>query len=190
MAEPFFSPATYKQALTLAARAHGDQRTPKDLPYVTHVTTVAMEVMAAAGAEGWRRESADLGIPCALLHDVLEDTDWSVADLRGAEVAPAVIAGVQALTKDPAAGDKAAQMADSLRRLQEQPAAVQAVKLADRISNLDPPPAHWSPDKIAAYADEAERIHQALQAASPWLAQRLADRLADYRQRFGPGGRQ
>jgi len=42
-----FSQDLYLNALTFAARAHGEQKTPFGLPYMVHVSSVAMEVMAA-----------------------------------------------------------------------------------------------------------------------------------------------
>jgi guanosine-3',5'-bis(diphosphate) 3'-pyrophosphohydrolase len=180
-----FCQQTWKRALAIAARAHGNQKTPHGYPYVLHLTSVAMEVMAAIVPDGMGEDEANLALQCALLHDVLEDTPWSTADLKREGLAEPVIAGVRALTKDSAL-PKSEQMADSLRRLCEQPAAVQRVKLADRITNLDPPPGHWTAEKIRAYADEAALILQTLQSASPSLARRLEARLADYRAAY-PG---
>lgn len=54
------------------------------------------------------------------------------------------------------------------------------VKLADRITNLGPPPPQWSAEKRASYKAEAQRIHDALGAASPFLAARLRERIAAY----------
>jgi (p)ppGpp synthase/HD superfamily hydrolase len=54
------------------------------------------------------------------------------------------------------------------------------VKLADRITNLAPPPPHWTPEKIRAYRAEAEGILSALGDASPFLSKRFAERLANY----------
>lgn len=71
-------------------------------------------------------------------------------------------------------------MADSLRRIQAEPREVWMVKLADRISNLQPPPAHWTPAKIAAYRVEALAIADTLGAASPHLHARLRAKIADY----------
>jgi (p)ppGpp synthase/HD superfamily hydrolase len=53
-------------------------------------------------------------------------------------------------------------MADSLRRIRVQPHDVWAVKLADRITNLAPPPAFWTAAKIAGYRAEAIMIADAL----------------------------
>ena len=46
-----FSQVLYMKALTFAARAHGEQKTPLGLPYIVHVSSVAMEVMTALRAE-------------------------------------------------------------------------------------------------------------------------------------------
>ncbi|WP_373541223.1 hypothetical protein [Chamaesiphon sp.] len=54
------------------------------------------------------------------------------------------------------------------------------VKLADRITNLQPPPIHWTSAKILQYRDEAIEIHTHLQLASPFLASRLAAKIQNY----------
>ena len=79
-------------------------------------------------------------------------------------------------------------MADSLRRIWEQPREVAMVKLSDRITNLQPPPVHWSREKIAAYADEAQEIYDALADASPFLAARFREKLAEYRATIRESG--
>jgi (p)ppGpp synthase/HD superfamily hydrolase len=71
-------------------------------------------------------------------------------------------------------------MVDSLRRIREQPQEVWAVKLADRIANLDAPPPSWTPEKMAAYRSEAERILADLGAGHPALTKRLEQKIASY----------
>ena len=71
-------------------------------------------------------------------------------------------------------------MADSLRRILTQPAEVAMVKLADRITNLAPPPPHWTAEKITRYRAEAEQIVQALGEVSPFLSLRFRGRLVGY----------
>ena len=97
-----------------------------------------------------------------------------------AEFGQAVAAGVLALTKDMAL-PKEQQLADSLRRIRHQPPEVWMVKLADRISNLQPPPSHWTKQKSASYREEALQIHEALREASPSLAKRLLAKIESYR---------
>jgi (p)ppGpp synthase/HD superfamily hydrolase len=60
------------------------------------------------------------------------------------------------------------------------------VKLADRITNLEPPPDTWSHDKRRAYLDEAALIRDALGEASAHLARRLEAKMADYRGLLSP----
>ena len=59
-----FSQDLYLKALSFAARAHGEQKTPVGLPYIVHVSSVAMEVMAALRSEPGSDE--DLALVCAL----------------------------------------------------------------------------------------------------------------------------
>src|SRR5690606_37765976 len=120
-----------------------------------------------------------LAIQCALLHDVVEDTAVTLEQITkrfGDEVAR----GVAALTKSPAAGDKPAQMRDSLERIRQCPPEVWMVKLADRIHSLREPPHYWSAAKIQGYCDEARAIHEALAEACPVLGPRLLERIPLY----------
>ncbi len=173
---PSWSQDSYLAALAFAARAHQGQTIPgSDLPYVIHVVQVCMEVMAVSA----EMSHPDLAIQCALLHDTLEDTPTTFVQLEevfGSKVA----AGVQALTKNAHLAKEQA-MQDSLQRIQTQPKEIWVVKLADRITNLQPPPGLWSKDKIAAYRAEAEIILRELAPASPYLAQRLSRKIEAYK---------
>lgn len=167
----------YIEAYLFAARAHHGQTTPgSQLPYMAHVTLVTMEVLAALRAESGHDEN--LVVQCALLHDVLEDTATTPAQLQ-AIFGARVTSGVQALSKD-ATLPRPVQMADSLRRIRLQPYEVWLVKLADRITNLLPPPAHWDNEHIARYRAEACDILAALGDASPFLAARLRLKIDGY----------
>ena len=174
-----WSPDLWLRAFEFAAQAHHGQELPgTDLPYILHPCSVAMEVSAAIAARN-DVEQPDLALSCALLHDVAEDTPVGI-DLIRKEFGDGVAAGVAALSKGPAAGDKAAQMRDSLRRVKEQPPEVWMVKLADRVHNLRSPPPHWTAAKIAAYREEAELILNELGSACPVLSARLRERISKY----------
>lgn len=173
MSQPW-SQDLYLRAWRFAAEAHRTQKLPgTDLPYVLHLGAVAMEVMAACAAE--LPVNPDLAVQCALLHDTLEDTDTPASAVE-ARFGAAVLAGVRALSKDESLGKEAA-MRDSLERIRQQPREVWMVKMADRISNLGPVPAHWTAEKIERYRGEARTILEALGEASPFLAARLARRI-------------
>lgn len=174
----------FKRALDFAAAKHGDQAVPgSGFPYVVHVTKVAMEVLAATEEEpGFDR---DLALACSLLHDTVEDAETPAAaeatrtEIRRAFGAP-VADGVEALTKS-GNGSKNDQMRDSLRRIRVQPREVWLVKLADRITNLEPPPADWPLEKRRRYLEEAKEILAELGSASPALSRRFEQKLEEYR---------
>jgi (p)ppGpp synthase/HD superfamily hydrolase len=163
----------YIKACRFAAEAHRGQLVPgTNLPYLMHLNFVSMEVIAALSAESGH--DGDLAIQCALLHDTIEDTDTSYDTIRssfGVKVAD----GVNALSKNPVL-EKSQQLVDSLDRIREQPLEIWMVKLADRITNLQSPPSHWSQAKITSYHQEA------IESASPYLSLRLAEKIENYRR--------
>lgn len=178
-----WSGEAYVQALHLAAHWHRDQKVPgTELPYLVHLTSVCNEVQRALAAEPALSTGTavrpDVAVQGALLHDILEDTAMTPAELTAA-VGAEVTAIVAALSKD-AALPKAEQMADSLRRIRAEPREAWIIKLADRITNLAPPPSYWKREKCAAYRAEAEQILTALGEASPFLAARMRERIAAY----------
>ena len=180
-----WSQEKYLAAWLFAAEAHGVQTVPGTaLPYVVHVGAVAMEVTAAL-VNGSAVDNPDLAVQCALLHDVVEDTPITVAQVA-ARFGDAVAAGVLALSKDSRLPTKTEQMADSLRRIQQQPREVWMVKLADRTVNLQPPPPHWAAAKVTAYREEARLILAVLGPADAYLAQRLAKKIETYPVRASP----
>ncbi len=65
-----------KKAFKLALEAHKDMRRKSGEPYIYHPLSVAT---IAAGEIGLGTTS----IICALLHDVVEDTEYSIEDIRG-----------------------------------------------------------------------------------------------------------
>lgn len=183
-----WSQEKYIAALRYAAEAHHGQTVPgSDLPYVIHVTMVAMEVIAALAHED--DLNGDLAVQCALLHDVIEDTEKNHADIA-AVFGKRVADGVQALSKDKKVGadlddhieKKRLQMIDSLSRIKLQPTEIAMVKIADRVTNLQPPPKKWftKEGKIARYRKEAEKILSELGEASKFLYERLHAKIGVY----------
>ena len=167
----------YQKTILFAAERHGEQKIPgSNIPYVVHVSNICMEIIfAAAQTENFRLE---LALQTALLHDVLEDTATTETELEtifGAEVT----AGVKALSKDETL-PKTEQLPDSLQRILLQPKEIWAVKLADRITNLQPPPNHWKAEKIARYKQEAILIYKTLKDGNSYLAKRLQQEIENY----------
>ncbi len=174
-----WTPDIYINTLRFAASAHLGQHIPDtEIPYITHPVQVAQEVMAVIGPEGIA--APDLAVQCALLHDVVEDCGVTVETLE-AEFGRAVAAGVAALSKHEDLSREEA-MRDSLARIRQEPREVWMVKLADRISNLMPPPSYWTKEKCAFYQKEARLILDTLGEASPLLAKRLGEKIEAYAQ--------
>jgi (p)ppGpp synthase/HD superfamily hydrolase len=185
----------YLKAFHVAARAHRWQLYPvaragvqpaarmpipwgigARIPYIMHLSFVSMEIMAASGAG--ETFDTDLALQCALLHDTLEDTRLrygQILDQFGEDVA----LGVLALTVNKRL-PRDEQMPECLTRIRQQPREVWMVKLADRITNLQPPPRHWSKGRIRDYHREAGVILDALHEASPFLADRLRLKINEY----------
>lgn len=172
--------ALCNQALQFAVMAHGSQvrKGNEHIPYVFHPVDVANEVIYYSGLPVPELETASV---IAILHDTIEDTIVTFEDIKeqfGLEIA----LGVQALSKDESIvceGDsKRAQLEESLLRLKDAPVYVQAVKLADRVSNLKSFPAMWSREKVTNYLEEAMLIARALGSASEGLDARLRSRVA------------
>ncbi len=173
--------STYQAIIKFATAKHleKNQTIPgTNLPYVVHLSNVAMEILMAAP----NSENFDLlfAIKVALLHDTIEDTATSFEELEnlyGIEVAKAVLA----LTKNESL-PKAEKMLDSLRRIKDLSKEVWAVKLADRITNLQKPPKDWDELKKANYQQEAIQILQYLQGGNAYLEERLRTQIEKYNQ--------
>jgi len=119
-------------AYRMAAGAHRGQKRDNGDPYIIHPVAVA-EILA-----GYR---LDVGsIATALLHDVIEDTGISRAELErrfGAEVA-GLVDGVTKLTRLELQSDRTKQ-AENFRKLvlaMSRDIRVLLVKLADRLHNM------------------------------------------------------
>jgi len=170
---------TYLKAWNFASSVHNGQSIPgSTIAYINHIGLVTMEAMAAIASDS-SIKNPDLLVQCALLHDVIEDTETTyndVVDEFGVDVAN----GVLALSKDLSLSGKTEQMKDSLERIKQQPVEIWMVKLSDRITNLQPPPKHWNKEKIDSYRQEARLILESLGDSSTFLASRLQTKIAEY----------
>ncbi|GAA0216264.1 hypothetical protein GCM10009527_010470 [Actinomadura nitritigenes] len=153
-------------AADAARRWHGDQRRPTGDPYVEHLLEALEVLVRGAGVTDPAMLSA------VLLHDVVEDTPATLADVEDA-FGPEVAELVDWVTKPPAggAGRQAKRAAKSayLRRLRDAPPEAILVKLADRVSNvqrLDRMP----PDFQRRYYAETVTYIVPLAEPHPWFA--------------------
>jgi len=169
----------YQQAIVFATERHAqkNQKIPgTDLPYVVHLSNVAMELFVASSAND--KLNLEFTVQVALLHDLIEDTDTTceeIEDRFGVEIMRAV----SALTKNEEL-PKDQQLPDSIARIKKLQPEVWAVKLADRITNLQPPPQHWDIDKRIQYQSEARMILNELKHGNDYLANRLKLKIKEY----------
>jgi guanosine-3',5'-bis(diphosphate) 3'-pyrophosphohydrolase len=155
------------RALAFAAHKHRDQRR-KDIaasPYINHPIALASVLCNEA-------QVTDVGVICgALLHDTLEDTDTTPAELEstfGAAIRDIVleVSDDKTLTKSQRKQlqiDHAPDLSDEAK----------LVKLADKICNLrdvaDHPPANWDLARRREYFDWAKRVVDRLRGVHPGL---------------------
>ena len=108
-----------KKALRLCFDAHKDQVDKTGMPYVFHPFHLAEQM------------TDEISTVCALLHDVMEDTDCTPEDLRTMGFPQAVIEILLLLTHDPSV-----PYMDYVEKIGTNPVAKQ-VKLADLKHNSD-----------------------------------------------------
>jgi (p)ppGpp synthase/HD superfamily hydrolase len=116
-------------ACAFATRMHaGQQRKYAGEPYVLHCLEVARIVAEVGGSPTM--------IAAALLHDVVEDTEASIEDVR-ARFGDEIAQGVACLTDVSCTedGNRAVRKAMDREHLAQAPAEMKTVKLADVIFN-------------------------------------------------------
>lgn len=111
--------STLNVALTIAAQAHAGQFDKAGESYILHPLRLMMQM------------DTDVERITAVLHDVVEDSDWTLEGLRTAGFAEEVVTAVAHLSRQP---DESYE--DFIHRLQPHPLAVK-VKLADLADNMD-----------------------------------------------------
>jgi (p)ppGpp synthase/HD superfamily hydrolase len=134
--------ATLARALAIAAAAHEQQQDKNGAPYFLHVLRVMQRL----------RTDDETARIAAVLHDVVEDTDWTFEQLAAEGFRAEVIDIVDALTRRPDESYTAFVARAGLHPIARQ------VKLADLEDNMDlrrlsrlTPEAH----------ERLERYHQA-----------------------------
>jgi (p)ppGpp synthase/HD superfamily hydrolase len=108
------------KAIALAVAAHAGQRDRNGRPYILH----PLHLMS--------RMQTDEERIVAVLHDVVEDSDTTLAELKAAGFYPAIVKAVGLLTHDKSADSYEAYVV----RLKTDPLA-RRVKLADLRHNMD-----------------------------------------------------
>jgi len=122
-----------RKAFSLALNAHKDMRRQSGEPYIYHPMAVARIVTNEIGLGG-------TSVICALLHDVVEDTDYTVNDIKvlfGEKVAR-IVDGLTKLTGifDKSSGSIQAENYKKMLLTLADDVRVILIKLADRLHNM------------------------------------------------------
>ena len=150
-----------KKAFNTSLEAHKEMRRKSGEPYIMHPLAVAQIVVEEIGL-------GTTSIVAALLHDVVEDTPWEVADVER-EFGPKVARIVDGLTKISGVFDYGtSEQAENFRKMLltlSDDVRVILIKLADRLHNmrtLESMPRHKqlkiSSETIYLYAPLAHRL--------------------------------
>ncbi len=113
---------TLERAIAIAAEAHAGQKDRAGAPYILHPIRLMIQM-----------DSEDAMIT-AVLHDVVEDSVWTLDDLRKEGFSNTVLNAVDCLTLRDKEGEN---YWDYIQRAGSDPIAIK-VKLADLVDNLNP----------------------------------------------------
>lgn len=175
-----------RKAWDIATKYHdgqkyGGTKEGEQIEYLNHIGSVVIEVMNAIQYEV--EIDKELTIICAILHDTIEDTSYSINDLE-IDFSENIKNGVLALTKDENLPSKKEMMIDSLDRILDQSKEIAIVKLCDRTCNLSGPPYYWNNDKKKLYIEESRMILRKLGKKSEYMTYRLQKAIEKYENSF------
>lgn len=130
-----------EKALNIAILAHSGQvRKGDESPYVIHPVIVALKLA--------KYNFSDTIIAAALVHDVLEDTDFSAENLK-AELGNEVLEIVESVSNDDSLPweEKKKKYIETVRNGSD---GAKAISVADKIHNME--------SLLSAYADQGEDV--------------------------------
>jgi guanosine-3',5'-bis(diphosphate) 3'-pyrophosphohydrolase len=171
---PVDAVATVAAAVEFATEHHGDQRRKTGVPYLEHLLEAVQILVQGAGVR-----DPDV-LAAAVLHDVVEDTPCTLAELAAA-FGPRVAELVRWVTIPERGPDEDASAVREayLRRLRLAPPDAVLVKLADRMSNVQTL-RNLTPDRQRTYYAQTVEHIIPLTAAQPWFAAWYAEWAADF----------
>ncbi|HJL84567.1 MAG TPA: HD domain-containing protein [Candidatus Marinimicrobia bacterium] len=125
---------TLERAIAIAAEAHAGQKDRAGAPYILHPIRLMIQM-----------DSED-AMMAAVLHDVVENSVWTLDDLRKEGFSNEVLNAVDSLTHRDKEGEN---YWDYIQRAKSDPIAIK-VKLADLEDNLNP-------DRLNAVTEKDEK---------------------------------
>ena len=137
-----------KKAMILSYEAHRGQYDKGGLPYIFHPFHLAEQM------------STEETVVIALLHDVIEDTDWTIDDLEKEGFNEDILTALKLMTHNPAE-----PYMDYISRLSTCPVARQ-VKLADLYHNSDQTRVENPDEKMLKRWEKYDRAIQLLKSVN------------------------
>ena len=113
---------TLDRAIAIAAEAHTDQKDKTGISYILHPIRLMIQM------------DSEEAMIAAVLHDVVEDSVWTLDDLRREGFSDEVLNAVDCLTHREGEGE---DYWDYIKRAGSDSIAIK-VKLADLLDNLNP----------------------------------------------------
>tara|TARA_B100000446_G_scaffold114671_1_gene106987 strand:- start:346 stop:765 length:420 start_codon:yes stop_codon:yes gene_type:complete len=113
---------TLERAIAIAAEAHAGQKDRAGAPYILHPIRLMIQM------------DSENAMMAAVLHDVVENSVWTLDDLRKEGFSNEVLNAVDSLTHRDKEGE---DYWDYIQRAKSDPIAIK-VKLADLEDNLNP----------------------------------------------------
>ena len=162
--DPKIETSTLRQierAYQVAERWHRGQKRKSGEPYISHPVAVA-DLLADLHMDAQT-------IVAAILHDVLEDTPTTAAEVSE-RFGPRVCQLVQALSDDKSLPRKRRRQI-VLQELPEMDALVKVIKLADLTSNIKLLPQSWSLEHQLEYLEWSESAASICEGECPALAE-------------------
>lgn len=138
---------------------------PRATPYINHLIRVVHLLSDEGGID-----DEDVLI-AAVLHDVVEDTSASLADVES-RFGPRVASIVGEVTDDRTLS-RAERKAEQIRRAPHLSKEAQVVKLADKLHNcqslFDRPPMDWSQERVNEYLLWSSKVVDCVRGVNPRL---------------------
>lgn len=154
-------------ALKFAAHKHRNQKRKDSeaTPYINHPIDVATTLVTAGGVTDPET------IAAALLHDTVEDTDTTEAEI--ASLFGASVAGLVMECTDDKSLPKDERKRLQIKNASHKTPRAKQVKIADKISNVHSmgvtPPFAWSHQRVTDYFAWSEQVVSGLRGANPEL---------------------
>jgi (p)ppGpp synthase/HD superfamily hydrolase len=173
--------ASLLRALSFAAHKHRDQRRKgsNQAPYINHPIDVACIIATDGGI-------SDLGVlEAAILHDTIEDTDTTAAEIEeqfGTDVARLVVEMTDDMSL--ASAERKARQIERAPRLSTR---AKYIKLGDKIANVRDiahhPPPEWTIERQRNYFEWTARVIDGCRGVNAGLERRYDEVLAEARRR-------